>query len=265
VRRRPATVRPSTARAGARFAIHSFALALLAGLVAALPARAQELAADLSSHLVAITTGFTGAEVVLFGATDGPGDVIAVVRGTERDVAIRRKSRVAGIWMNTRELTFTAVPAYYALYSSRGLDEIAPPGMQALHQMGLDNLRFTGGEGARSPGEREEFRIALIEQQVRQGLYARTPGQIAFLGDRLFRATIVFPANVPVGPYRVDVFLVRNRAVVTGQTTPLAVSQTGFDAAVGEFAEQNAWAYGLIAVTIAAMAGWLASLPFRNA
>jgi hypothetical protein len=40
------------------------------GLVAASgPARAQALVADLTSHLVAITTGFTGTSVVLFGAT----------------------------------------------------------------------------------------------------------------------------------------------------------------------------------------------------
>ncbi|HEY1432673.1 MAG TPA: TIGR02186 family protein, partial [Stellaceae bacterium] len=36
-------------------------------------ARAEGLVADLTSHLIAITTGFTGASVVLFGATDGPG------------------------------------------------------------------------------------------------------------------------------------------------------------------------------------------------
>ena len=238
---------------------------LLAALLAALPARAQVLSADLSSHLVAITTGFTGTEVVLFGATDGPGDVIAVVRGPERDITIRRKSRVAGIWVNTHEFTFTAVPTYYALYATRPLDEIAPPAMQALHQMGLANLRFAAADDTRSPADRDLFRAALVNQQVRQGLYSEAAGRIVFLGDRLFRATIEFPANVPVGLYRVDVFLVRERGVVSGQTTPLAVSQIGFDAAVGDFADTYALAYGFIAVTIAAMAGWLASLPFRNA
>ncbi|HZT51370.1 MAG TPA: TIGR02186 family protein, partial [Stellaceae bacterium] len=135
--------------------------ALLLVLLAALPARAQVLTADLSSHLVAITTGFTGTEVVLFGATDGPADVIALVRGPERDIAIRRKSRVAGLWINTREVTFRAVPSFYAVYASRPLDAIAPPGMQALHQMGLANLRFAGGDDAASPAERDTFRAAL--------------------------------------------------------------------------------------------------------
>ena len=56
----------------------------------AAPARAEALVADLTSHLIAITTGFTGASVVLFGAIDGPGDVAVVVRGPDREMTVRR-------------------------------------------------------------------------------------------------------------------------------------------------------------------------------
>ena len=37
------------------------------------------------------------------------------------------------------------------------------------------------------------------------------------------------------------------------------------DAEVNDFADRQALLYGIIAVVGAAMAGWLASLPFRNA
>lgn len=232
------------------------------------PARAdQPLLADLTSHLVAITTGFTGASVVLFGATDGAGDVIAVVRGPERDMVVRRKSRVGGIWVNSRQVTFAAVPSYYAVFSSRPLDEIASPALQALHQIGISDLHLDarGNDARRSPAELALFRSALIAAQQRQGLYAASAGRIAFLGDRLFRATIDFPANVPTGTYLVEIFLIRDRNVVSGQTVPLDVSQTGIDAEVNEFAGKETFLYGIVAVAAAAMAGWLASLPFRNA
>src|SRR6202023_4241618 len=75
-------------------------------LIWAPPTRAEALIADLTSHLIAITTGFTGASVVLFGATDGPGDVIVAVRGPDREMTVRRKRRVAGIWANTEQGTF---------------------------------------------------------------------------------------------------------------------------------------------------------------
>ena len=60
-------------------------------------------------------------------------------------------------------------------------------------------------------------------------------------------------------------FLVRDNAVVSGQTTPLVISEIGIDAEVHDFADRFALAYGLVAVALAALAGWLASLPFRNA
>ncbi len=228
------------------------------------PARAQPLVADLTNHLVAITTGFTGTSVVLFGATDGNGDVIVVVRGPERDITVRRKSKVAEVWVNTRQVTFQSVPSYYSIASSKPLDDMAPAAMRQLHQIGLDNLRLNT-ESPISPKETEEFRTALLRNEARAGLYPPGIGQVSFLGDRLFRTDIRFPANVPTGTYLVQVFLVRDKAVVSGQTTPLVVSELGLDAEVHDFADRFALAYGLVAVSLAALAGWLASLPFRNA
>jgi uncharacterized protein (TIGR02186 family) len=224
-------------------------------------ARAQALVADLTSHLVGITTGFTGASVVLFGATDGPGDVVVVVRGPPRDLSVRRKSRVAGIWINTRRTTFAGVPSYYAVASSRPLDEITTPAVRQLYEIGLENLRLTVIEGRGQP----EFRAALIRTQQREGLFGREPGKVNFLGERLFRTTITLPANVPTGTYTVQVFLVRDKDVVSGQTTPLIISKVGLDAELYDFADRRAALYGVVAVVAAMMAGWLASLPFRNA
>jgi len=50
------------------------ALALLAWFATVAGARiavAASLVADLSNHLIAITTGFTGTDVLLFGAKEG--------------------------------------------------------------------------------------------------------------------------------------------------------------------------------------------------
>jgi uncharacterized protein (TIGR02186 family) len=238
-------------------ALPTFAAALL--LAAA--AHAQALVADLTSHLVGITTGFTGASVVLFGATDGAGDVVVVVRGPPRELSIRRKSRVAGIWVNTRSTAFAGVPSYYAVAASKPLDEVTTPAARQLYEIGLDNLRLAVTEGR----DRPEFRQALIRTQQEEGLFGREPGKVNFLGERLFRTTITLPANVPTGTYTVQVFLVRDKDVVSGQTTPLIISKVGLDAELFDFADRRAALYGIVAVAAAMMAGWLASLPFRNA
>jgi len=226
---------------------------------------AEPLIADLTTHYIAITTGFTGKDVVLFGATDGPGDVIVVVRGPLRDTAVRRKSKVAGIFINTRQLIFTAAPSYYAVYSTRPLDDLMPPAMRALHEIGLPNLRIIVADEGRTPQDVADFRAALMRERQRQKLFAEAVGGFNFLSERLFHLAIDFPANVPTGNYTVQIFLVRNKQVVSGQTSPLFISQAGIDADVNDFADRQARLYGVIAVAGAAMAGWLASLPFRNA
>lgn len=239
-------------------------LALLALLVL-LPraARGDEVVADLSSHLIAISSGFTGASVVLFGATDGPGDIVAVIRGPEREMTVWRKRKAAGIWVNAKSVTFGNVPSFYAIAASRPLDEIVPPNIAALYKIGTGNLKFDARQ-APSPARSKIFADALIETQQRAGLFSTGIGKISFLGERLFRAQLTFPANVPTGTYLVEIFLVRDRDVVGGQTTPLVVSKVGIDAAVSDFANREAAAYGAIAVLTAVVAGWLASLPFRG-
>src|ERR1700720_1280081 len=107
-------------------------LLLLTGFVVfptSRPLRAEPLVADLSDHLIAITTGFTGAEVLLFGATDGPGDIVVLVRGPTGDAMVRRMGRLFGIWVNRDSLTFGEVPNFYAIASSRPVQQLVTPEM----------------------------------------------------------------------------------------------------------------------------------------
>jgi len=111
----------------------------------------------------------------------------------------------------------------------------------------------------------DEFVTALVRTQQRARLFPASVAKVSFIGERLFRTTIDFPSNVPTGTYLVQVFLVRDKDVVSGQTTPLVVSKVGLDADVFGFAGRQPALYGAIAVLTAMVAGWLASLPFRGA
>ncbi len=238
-------------------------VALLGAALAAPHARAQQLIADLSSHLVAITTGFTGTDVLLFGAVEGPGDVVVVVRGPEERVTVRRKARVAAIYVNKKEMTFAAVPSFYAVAASRELDKIASAPERAREEIGAEYLRLVP-EAERDPQTVAEYRTALIRNEEAEGLYAASVARVSFLGARLFRVNVDFPANVPVGTYQVQVFLFRNGAVVSAQTTPLVISKIGASADLFDFAHRHAAAYGAIAVAMALLAGWLAAAVFRR-
>ncbi|MFV3075081.1 TIGR02186 family protein [Niveispirillum fermenti] len=242
-------------------------VALLAGLclwLAIRPAWGQSLVADLSSHLIAITTGFTGTDVVLFGAVDGDGDVAVVVQGPEGEVTVRRKDRVAGIWVNTEDVVFLRVPAYYMVAVTSPLDGVVPPPVLLRHEIGLDYVRLLPERAKLPPEMLAEFRAALIRNKQRAGLYATETGTVSFLGQRLFRTRIHFPANVATGTYTASVFLIRNGDVVSAQTTPLLVSKIGFSANVYEFAQRQSVFYAVLGVMLAVTAGWLAGIVFRK-
>lgn len=242
-------------------------MALLAGLClwqAARPAWAQSLVADLSSHLIAITTGFTGTDVVLFGAVDGDGDVAVVVQGPEGEVTVRRKDRVAGIWMNVEDVAFARVPAYYNVAVTAPLDGAVPPSVLQRHEIGLDYVRLLPEKVKLPPEKLAEFRAALIRNKQRAGLYTTEVGEVSFLGQRLFRTRIFFPANVATGTYTASVFLIRDGDVVSAQTTPLLVSKIGFSANVFEFAQRNSVFYAILGIMLAVTSGWLAGIVFRK-
>jgi uncharacterized protein (TIGR02186 family) len=236
-------------------------LLLLIALAVPRGGAAETLVADLSDHLVAITAGFTGADVVLFGSVDGPGDVIVVVRGPVGDVVVRRKERVAGLWVNRSQVRFSEVPSFYALASSRILDETIAATVLAPHQIGFDRLALKSvPEGP----EADPFRKALIRNKQALRHYASEVGRVTFLGGQLFRANLHFPANVPTGAYLIDVLLVNDGAVVSAQTTPLVISKSGIGADVFEFAHRHSALYGIMAILGALLAGWTAHLAFRR-
>jgi uncharacterized protein (TIGR02186 family) len=238
-------------------------LAALLLLVAALLRAQEPIIADLSNYRVDITTGFVGTDVLVFGAKEGPGDVVVVIRGPTADYAVRRKDRIAGIWINAELVSFEAVPSFYAVASSRPLDQITTSTVRLRQQIGVDALDLP------SPDENDaddlaEFRAAFLRLKQSSGLFAHDIGRVTFLGDRLFRTMVHFPANVPTGPYLVEVLLFRDGEIASAQTVPLTVSKIGIGADVYEFAHRQSAAYGLVAIAGALLAGWAAHLVFRK-
>ena len=241
-------------------------IAMLSVLTCAGPAAGQGIVADVDDHLVEITTDFSGQDILVFGAIDGPGDVILVMRGPAGRVAVHRKARFAGIWVNADTIEFEGVPSLYGVASSRPLFEILTPDMLDRYQLGVGRVRFETIE-AEVPGA-GPFRAALVQQKKRQGLYADRVGRVTFIGTTLFRANLHLPSNVPTGTFLIDVYLVRDGRIVDAQNMPLVISKVGFGADIYKYAHAPSIAqrftYGVTAVFVALLTGWMAHLAFRK-
>ncbi|MEQ8387196.1 MAG: TIGR02186 family protein [Alphaproteobacteria bacterium] len=239
--------------------------ATLYGLAATSPPLARAatpLVADITDHVIRISTGFIGTKVVLFGSVEEAGDVVVLVRGPETPVNVHQKARMAGLWVNAESVEFTNAPSFYLFATTRPLDHILSADLRSRHRMGFDHLSL---DPARGPAtDAGKFRAALIALKTRKGLYVDRTGDVAFLGGRLFRTNIYFPADVPTGNYVVETYLVRDGEIVTAQTTPLTVAKIGLEAWLYRLAHQHPALYGLLAVFCAALAGWLGSWAFRR-
>jgi len=229
-------------------------------------ARANGLAADVSDRLIAITTAFVGDNVVVFGSMETEGSIVITMQGPRQNQMVRRKSRVAGIWINRDRVEFEDVPSFFAIAASGDLGDIADSDIRNRLELGVEHLKLTPSDNANySAKELNDFAKALIRNKEREGLYTVTPVTIRFPASKLFRATFEFPANVPPGLYRIEVFQLKNGQVIGAQQSSLQINKVGMEADVYDFARQNAPLYGLAAILIAVTAGWLAGVIFRKA
>ncbi len=245
------------------------ALAVLMLLAAAGPAAAGQFVVDVSERTVAITAGFTGANLVVFGTTaeahgaiGEPHGVVIVIRGPAQSTTVRRKERDFGIWANRGGVTFPEAPAFVWVAASEGLAERPVREVLAAHSIGEDFL--TPAPADANLDDLEVFQAALVRRKQANGLYAAEFGRIDFLGQHLFRTSVAFPANVPVGGYRIEVFELRSGAVINATASALHIRKAGLEAAVFRFAHDFPILHGFVAILAALMAGWLAGVIARR-
>lgn len=230
-------------------------LALAAGV------KAQTVVADLSAHEIKITTGFSGTELLLFGVTEGAGDVIVTVSGPDNQLLVRKKTRVSGIWVNTESVPFNGVPSFFHVATTAGLSRSDVDELLRENGVGFRYQNLAPAENI-GPGEANVFREALIRRKEGRRLYSRAPGEIQVVGGALFRTVVPFPANVQVGRYRVDVYHLDDGWVSSTTSIPLTVRKVGLEASLYRFAHDHPAFYGMFAIAVAAVAGYGAGMLF---
>ncbi|PJB73743.1 MAG: transmembrane family protein [Alphaproteobacteria bacterium CG_4_9_14_3_um_filter_47_13] len=215
---------------------------------------------DLENNKINITTGFNGAHLTLFGVKKQPGDLAIVIQGPARQMVVRRKDQIMGVWVNHDSLGFRNVPAYYDLALSKAERKIAPAALMQSYGIGLDALNFDPVANRSDPENIERFKEALVRNKQRQGHFPLEPKNIIFLNDDFFRADFYVPSNVPTGDYSIKTYLFQQGKLREINEKKLRVAQVGFSAKLYKFAHLQGLAYGLVAVLMGLLAGaggWL--------
>jgi uncharacterized protein (TIGR02186 family) len=247
-------------------------LALIA--VFLLPARiaggTEEVVAGLSQNSIAITANFDGSDLLIYGAVkrenpiprDSELDVIVTVEGPSTPITVRRKSRKFGIWVNSAAVEVDRAPSFYAVATTGPLNEILSQIEDLRRKVSVPQMIRSVG----APQDIEDspsFTDALIRIRELNGLYSLHEGAVALEEDTLFRTDVDLPANLVEGNYRTRIFLVRDKKVVATNEALIDVRKVGLERWLFELAHNWPAAYGVLALFLAGLAGWLASTAFR--
>ena len=244
-------------------------LVIILLMLAALPARSEEVIAGLSQNRVSLTVNFEGSEILIYGAVrrdgplpEGPLDVVISVEGPPLPAVIWRKARRAGIWVNTESQEVRAAPSYYAVASTAPLRDILSPDADLTHRI---STRLAIFEARTAPEARDPaaFTEALIRIREDEGLYQSRENAVALERDTLFSTRMTLPKNIVEGRYAARVFLVREGDVIDVFETVIDVQKAVLERWLFNLAYRQPFLYGLLALGLAVFFGWGASAAFR--
>jgi uncharacterized protein (TIGR02186 family) len=226
-----------------------------------------------STEHVVLTAGFSGADLTIFGALENT-DPLLARQGRYDVVVVLRVPRVRslsgvrialGMWINTRSETFVNVPVSYSLATTRMPQDITDPVSYKRLSLGANNIHLEPLDPRQSPVTIQEFTDALRDRKQATTLYSANYGGVQFLSASLFRATLKLAPNVPVGTHKARAFLFRNGQFIRESSAQLSIFKSGFEQWIFRRASRvHGFFYGIAAVAVAMLTGWLGRLMFRR-
>ena len=223
---------------------------------------ANPIISGISTNEINIDTKFQGAKILLFGAKGDAGNVVVAVRGPKKNFVVTKKQKLLGIWYNGERVKFKNSYSFYSLFSTFNDQEPSDQLLKEL-ELGKNNLEFnTFGKVAEK--KKNDFQLQLIERLEKNQLYTAGASKVDFLDETLFKVMLDFPKNITRGVYTVEIYLINDSALLSFQSIPIYVNQVGFSAQVLDFAYQQSFLYGLLAIAIALVVGWLANYLFAR-
>lgn len=244
------------------------AIALVA-LVFCSAQRDPILVPEVSQDEIQVRQGFTGQELLLFGAILEPDgrragqdyEIVVVLKGPTEPIRLREKQRIAGIWINAESSDFRSAPSFFAVASSKPIGDIVDDKTAAIFELGLDWLQLSP-IGEIDTEKQSRFTEGLVDLRRRGDLYQENPQGVKISEDVLYQARIQLPSNVVTGTYVAETFAVRQGRVIASATSEVQVRKLGLERIIANFAQESPFIYGLIAVALSILMGWLAGRLF---
>ena len=112
--------------------------------------------------------------------------------------------------------------------------------------------------------DKESFYDALIRTKESEDVYRKVNGEIDIIDGNLFRSYIEIPNTVPVGQYKVNLYLIIDNKISNEYSYNFMVTRVGIEEAIYSFSKNYPLIYGLISLLIAILIGWSGAEVFKR-
>ena len=219
---------------------------------------------DLSEKEIQIQTDFKGKEILIFGIFKEDEDTIVTIKGPKKNTKVMKKERILGFWFNTKKIIFNELPSLFFLTSSSPVEQILSE-ETIIKQKLYFNALLINIVSQRNFIQNQNLDIwneQLIEIQKNKGLFKES--QFKKIDNKLFQARVFFPSNSLTGKYKVTIYQIKDKIILSKKNKYIYIKKSGIGEKVFKFANEEPAAYGLLAIFFAIISGLTAATLFRR-
>jgi uncharacterized protein (TIGR02186 family) len=228
------------------------------------------LTAKANHDHISIDFFYHGSTVSIKGEADPGVDLVIKMTDHAGHHVMKEKGKVGGLlWMNVGMLNFEHTPNFYAVHSTRKLEDILSRDEMEKYTLGYPALeKHVDVTPVANEEEKAKWFNEFVKYKEASKVYTSSCGNITTTatkdGRQEYYVLTDWPYQASPGDYLVMVYAVKNGKVVEQAETKVNVEQVGIVKTLATMAKNNAAFYGILSVGIALGAGFGVGMVFRK-
>ncbi|HMK34788.1 MAG TPA: TIGR02186 family protein [Desulfomonilaceae bacterium] len=212
-----------------------------------------------------VSESFRGALVTISADIPKGAGAIVEIEGATHDDRLLRQGRRGGLWMSVGEVTVQGAPSVYLVETTPDLASHPDTGAQWGYEALQKRMAFSGAIPEDGVGVLFEQFVRLKESEGLYGLFPRSlkPTR-ASENHTTVEGEFVLPSNIAPGNYRVVLSVLNSGKLLERQSAEFSIDMTGLPGFLASLAYHHAALYGLAAVVIAIVTGFVMGILFTS-
>lgn len=215
---------------------------------------------------------FNGSQIKFSGQAPEGSTIFLKVISSDKKVGLSKQGKKGPVWLTVETVQVSKMPGMFQVMSSGKIEDLPlalqqemgiEPGYSSLKNTAVVTSKHDEKTVTLPPDEATEFIDGLVRINEKKGLYRYENNAIQVSGSS-FKGTINIPPDVPRGESKIYAYAVKDGKIAGTAVKDFKVNSVGLVQSLSIMAQQNAIAYGIMAVAVALGAGLLVSAAFKE-